>query len=139
MENKPQNVFDRLDLIEASQSVIQAQNEQILDLLNKLRANVKQKVKVKQEPRVSNQEFLREFIKKSKKEYIWFISINEFNKSKNDSKHVMRCFNNSWIIIHNFYKYCIQDVLNIYSIREYLVNLCMYDVFTFSKCKKENV
>ena len=36
MENKPQNVFDRLDSIEASQSVTQAQNEQILDLLNKL-------------------------------------------------------------------------------------------------------
>ena len=32
MENKPQNVFDRLDSIEASQSATQAQNEQILDL-----------------------------------------------------------------------------------------------------------
>ena len=31
MENKPQNVFDRLDSIEASQSATQAQNEQILD------------------------------------------------------------------------------------------------------------
>lgn len=41
MENKPQNVFDRLDSIETSQSVTQAQNEQILDLLNKIgRAHV---------------------------------------------------------------------------------------------------
>ena len=83
MENKPQNVFDRLDSIEASQSVTQAQNEQILDLLNKLSSkSVKQNAEVRPQPQVSNQELLREFVKKSKKEHVWFGPINEFNKSK---------------------------------------------------------
>lgn len=68
MENKPQNVFDRLDSIEASQSVTQAQNEQILDLLNKLSSqSVKQNAGVRPQPQISNQELLREFVKKSKK------------------------------------------------------------------------
>ena len=67
MENKPQNVFDRLDSIEASQSATQAQNEQILDLLNKLSSqSVKQNVEVRPQPQVSNQELLREFVKKSR-------------------------------------------------------------------------
>lgn len=83
MENKPQNVFDRLDSIEASQSVTQAQNEQILDLLNKLSSqSVKQNAGVRPQPQISNQELLREFVKKSKKEHVWFGPINEFNKSK---------------------------------------------------------
>jgi hypothetical protein len=55
MENKPKNVFDRLDSIEASQSVTQAQNEQILDLLNKLSSqSVKQNAEVRPQPQVSN-------------------------------------------------------------------------------------
>lgn len=83
MENKPQNVFDRLDSIEASQSVTQAQNEQILDLLNKLSSkSVKQNVEVRTQPQVSKKELLREFVKKSKKEHVWFGTTNEFNKSK---------------------------------------------------------
>lgn len=83
MENKPQNIFDRLDSIEASQSATQAQNEQILDLLNKLSSqSVKQNVKVKPQVQVSNQELLKEFVRKSKKEHVWFGEINEFNKSK---------------------------------------------------------
>lgn len=68
MENKPQNVFDRLDSIEASQSVTQAQNEQILDLLNKLSSqSVKQNAGVRPQPQISNQELLREFVKNQKK------------------------------------------------------------------------
>ena len=83
MENKPQNVFDRLDSIEASQSATQAQNEQILDLLNKLSSqSIKQHVEVSPQVQVSNQELLREFVRKSKKEHVWFGPINEFNKSK---------------------------------------------------------
>ena len=83
MENKPQNVFDRLDSIEASQSATQAQNEQIIDLLNKLSSqSIKQNVEVKSQIQVSNKEFLKEFVRKSKKEHVWFGTINEFNKSK---------------------------------------------------------
>lgn len=68
MENKPQNVFDRLDSIEASQSVTQAQNEQILDLLNKLSSqSVKQNAEVRPQPQISNQELLREFVKNQKR------------------------------------------------------------------------
>lgn len=83
MGNKPQNVFDRLDSIEASQSAAQAQNEQIIDLLNKLSSqSIKQNVEVKPQIQVSNQELLKEFVRKSKKEHVWFGPINEFNKSK---------------------------------------------------------
>ena len=84
MENKPQNVFDRLDSIEASQSATQAQNEQILDLLNKLsnQQPVKQNVDVRPQPHVSDQDLLRNFVKSSRKEHVWFGPINEFNKSK---------------------------------------------------------
>lgn len=83
MENKPQNVFDRLDSIEASQSATQAQNEQIIGLLNKLSIqSVKQNVEVRPQVQVSNQELLREFVRKSKKEHVWLGTINEFNKSK---------------------------------------------------------
>ena len=83
MENKPQNVLDKLDSIEASQSTTKAQNEQILDLLNKLSSqSVIQNVEVRPQPQVSYQELLREFVKKSTKEYVWFGTISEFNKSK---------------------------------------------------------
>lgn len=83
MENKHQNVFDRLDSIEASQSATQAQNEQIIDLLNKLNSkSIKQNVEVNPQIQVSDQELLIEFVRQSKKEYVWFGKINEFNKSK---------------------------------------------------------
>ena len=60
MENKHQNVFDRLDSIEASQSATQAQNEQIIDLLNKLSGqSIIQNVEVKPQIQVSNQELYR--------------------------------------------------------------------------------
>ena len=83
MENKPKNVIDKLDSIEASQSATQAQNEQILALLKKLNSQfMNQNVGVKPQPQVSNHELLRDFIKNSKKEYVWFGPINKFNKSK---------------------------------------------------------
>lgn len=83
MENKPQNVFDRLDSIEASQSTTQAQNEQILNLLNKLTSqSIKQNVEVRSQVQASNQDLLKEFVRRSKKEHVWFGTINEFNKSK---------------------------------------------------------
>lgn len=84
MENKPQNVFERLDSIEASQSATQAQNQQILDLLNKLsnQQQVHQNVQIGSQPQASNQDIIRNFVKSSKKEHIWFGPISEFNKSK---------------------------------------------------------
>ena len=83
MENKPKNVIDKLDSIEASQLATQAQNEQILALLNKLNSQfMNQNVGVKPQPQVSNHELLRDFIKNSKKEYVWFGPINKLNKSK---------------------------------------------------------
>ena len=86
MENKSQNVFDRLDSIEALQSATQTQNQQILDLLNKLsnQQPVKQNVDVKPKPQsqVLNQGVLKKFLRSSYKEYVWFGPISEFNKSK---------------------------------------------------------
>lgn len=84
MENKPQNVFDRLDSIEASQSATQAQNRQILDLLNKLsnQQPIKQDIEIRARHQVSNKELLRNFVISSRKEHVWFGPVNEFNKSK---------------------------------------------------------
>ena len=51
MENKPKNVIDKLDSIEASQLATQAQNEQILALLKKLNSQfMNQNVGVKPQP-----------------------------------------------------------------------------------------
>lgn len=86
MENKHQNVFDRLDSIEASQSVTQAQNQQILDLLNELsnQQPTKQNADVRIQPQtqVLDQQILRNFVRSSIKENVWFGPISEFNKSK---------------------------------------------------------
>lgn len=83
MENKPQNVFDRLDSIETSQSETQAQNQQILDLLNKINnQESKPNVHFNPRPHVSDQQLLLNFVNKSKKEYVWFGPMDDFNKSK---------------------------------------------------------
>lgn len=84
MENKPQNVFDRLDSIEASQSTTQAQNQQILDLLNKIsnQQPTKQNADAILQPQVSDRQRLRNFVSSSQKEHVWFGTISEFNKSK---------------------------------------------------------
>lgn len=86
MENKPQNIFERLDNIEASQSVTQTQNEQILDLLSKISSQqaVKQSVSATSQPqtKLSDQEEIINFIRKSKKRHVWFGPIEEFKRSK---------------------------------------------------------
>lgn len=84
MESKPKNVFDKLDSIEVSQSVTQTQNQQILELLNEL-VNMqvsKQNVEINHTPQASSKQAIINFVKSSKKEYVWFGPINEFNKSK---------------------------------------------------------
>ena len=84
MENKSQSVFDRLDSIEASQSTTQSQNQQILDLLNKLsnQQQVKQSAIIKTKSQISEQQLLRDFIKSSRKEHVWLGPSNKFNNSK---------------------------------------------------------
>lgn len=84
MENKPQNVFERLDSIEVSQSATQVQNEEILWLLKNLSNNkqIQQKAEIKPQPQLSDQQVLRNFVKSSKKEHVWFGPIKEFNQSK---------------------------------------------------------
>ncbi len=87
MENKPQkSVYDRLDSIETSQSITQAQNQQIIDLLNNLskQQTDNQNVVVNNQPQqqVSNQQILRDFVKSSKKIHVWFGTHAEFNKAK---------------------------------------------------------
>ena len=86
MENKPQkSLFDRLDSIEATQSVTQEQNQQIIELLNNLsKQQPTQNVVVRPQPQqqVSNQQLLKNFVKSSRKEHVWFGSIFEFNNAK---------------------------------------------------------
>lgn len=84
MANNERSVYERLDSIEATQSATQAQNEEIIGLLKNLRnqQTLKQNVEVKPQPHVSEQQLLRNFVKSSLKEYVWFGPIDEFNKSK---------------------------------------------------------
>ena len=84
MENKPQSIFDRLDSIEATQSVTQSQNEEIIGLLKNLsnKKHEDQTVEIKPQSQVSEKQLLINFIRSSKKEYIWFGTINDFEKSK---------------------------------------------------------
>lgn len=85
MENKPNNVFDKLD-------TLIAQNEEILDLLknqksnqnarvqSNVSANVLPKDSVKNTP--DDKQIIGTFIKNSRKEHVWFGPIGDFNKSK---------------------------------------------------------
>lgn len=84
MENKPQNVFDRLDSIEASQASTKEQNEKILDLLNKLSfQHVQQQNNgIDLIPKVSTQQLIQNFLVSSKKEHVWFGFNSEFNRDK---------------------------------------------------------
>ena len=87
MENKPQkSVYDRLDSIETSQSITQAQNQQIINMLNNLSKQqpVNQNVVLNNQPQqqVSNQQILRDFVKSSKKIHVWFGTQTEFNRAK---------------------------------------------------------
>lgn len=74
MDSKDRNLFDRLDSIESQQ-------EEILKSINQLnKANQSNEHVNKQQ--LSNKEILSIFIKKAKKEYLWFGPNLEFSKSK---------------------------------------------------------
>ncbi len=85
MENKPNNVFDKLD-------TLIAQNEEILDLLkntkNTKNTNNQTTEKVNSKPKENTDSYsdgkqiLGKFIKDSKKEYVWFGTISDFSRSK---------------------------------------------------------
>ena len=83
MENKPQNVFDRLDSIEASQIATQAQNEEILGLLRQFSNQQVQVQKSNNVPQqLPKQEIIKRFVRAAKKEFVWFGTKEDFNKSK---------------------------------------------------------
>lgn len=84
MADNERSVFERLDDIESSQSTALAQNEKIIELLNNLNnQRIVNKASVeKQKQNVNQQQVLRQFLKDSQKEYIWFGPLNEFYKSK---------------------------------------------------------
>lgn len=82
MENKSQNVFDRLDSIEAMQSTTQVQNQQIIDLLNNLNNQQNTAININFQSQLTEQQLLKKFFKSSKKEYLLVGSNKEFNKSK---------------------------------------------------------
>ena len=83
MESKPKNVFDKLDSIEETQSVTKAQSEEILKILKDIRNQqvVNQNYKINYQPQETGQN-LKNFLKSSRKEHLWFGTINDFNKYK---------------------------------------------------------
>lgn len=86
MEDKPQNVFQKLDRLEATLSSVLEQNEQIKSLLlNNAKSNNPSNIpnqinNVK--PAKSNQQILKEFVRNSKKEHVWLGPKEEFEKAK---------------------------------------------------------
>ncbi len=81
--NNKKSVFERLDSIEHTQSVTQTQNEEILELLKNIsEAPVKQTETMSQQQQISERQLLINFIKLSKKEYVWFGPQEDFDKSK---------------------------------------------------------
>ena len=86
MEDKPNNVFERLDSIEAQQSFTQEQNAQIIKLLNNLNkrqssANGSSNINSGNQ-KLGEVELWKNFIMKSKREHVWFGTQEEFDKSK---------------------------------------------------------
>ena len=85
MENKPNNVFDKLD-------TLIAQNEEILDLLKNQKSNqnasaqsnISENVLPKESVKNNSddKQIICTFIKNSRKEHVWFGPISDFNKSK---------------------------------------------------------
>lgn len=85
MENKPNNVFEKLD-------TLIVQNEEILDLLKNQKSNqttstqsnVSENVLPKESVKNTSddKQIISTFIKNSKKEHVWFGPISDFNKSK---------------------------------------------------------
>jgi hypothetical protein len=80
MENNNRTVFDRLDSIEA-------QNTELMEAVKNIQKQSVNASQVQQanviKPQMSEQELLKIFKKKSKKEYFWFGTGQEFSKSKN--------------------------------------------------------
>lgn len=83
MENKPKSVFDKLDSIEETQSVTKTQNDEILKILKDIRNQqvVNQNYKINHQPQETGQ-ILKNFLKLSKKEHLWFGTTTDFNKNK---------------------------------------------------------
>lgn len=84
MSNNNKSVYERLDSIEATQSVTQAQNKEIIELLKNLnnQQQIEQNEEFKLQSQISEQQLIKKFIKSAKKEYVWFGSNYEFKKSK---------------------------------------------------------
>lgn len=74
MNDKGQNLFDRLDLIENKQ-------EELLKNIKQLNSNNQQNYKNVQQ-QLSDKEILKIFIQKAQKNYLWFGTNEDFLKSK---------------------------------------------------------
>ena len=92
MANNDKSVYERLDSIEATQSATQLQNEEIIRLLKNLndKQPVNKNVEIKPQIQVSEEQLLKNFVRSSKKEYVWFGPTDEFNKSR--AKLNLICF-----------------------------------------------
>jgi len=94
MESKDKSVFDRLEDIEAKQERFNNQNEQIIELLqtlNEKKDRINEKSSIS--PKENSQQAIRNFIKRSKKEYIWFGPSEDFVKEKK------RIYLFGWILV----------------------------------------
>ena len=85
MADDNRSVFERLDSIEASQSVTKAQNDEIIGLLKKIGdAQLEQRKEFPQSqpPKIDEKQVIQDFVRSATKEHVWFGSIGDFNKSK---------------------------------------------------------
>ena len=93
IENDERSVNERLDSIETSQSLTNAQNEEIIGLLNKINEKItpKQEMNVAPKQQENEKQLLQKFAQSSKKEHVWFGPIDEFNKSKTIVRIICIC------------------------------------------------
>ena len=84
MMDDNRSVYERLNSIESNQSTAQVQNEEILKLLKSLSkdSEVNSNIVNQSYRQISKQQLLKNFIKSSKKEYLWHGKREEFSKYK---------------------------------------------------------
>lgn len=84
MMDDNRSVYERLNSIESNQSTAQVQNEEILKLLKSLNKEPEVNANIVSQSyrQISKQQLLKNFIKSSKKEYLWHGKKEEFTKCK---------------------------------------------------------
>ena len=117
MENDNRSVFERLD----SQD---QKLDSIIDILSKQQLQINHQNVVAQQPK-NDKQTLATFIKKSKKEYLWFGPTSKFNKSKN----LMIILSGAFLVIS-----IISTILTSIAIKMYSSFTLFENIWTIMSC-----